>query len=159
MATATKTPAKRAASQTRTASAVKTVPTRTGAAVKGASKTVLKSASASVKGALAQADGPVAGNGAAASRKASKRVTNGAAGPAAHTIAKPSRARVKGNGELPPELAGDVQELARDTLHEGEVVRKTRASTDTEVAVPVQTGGLVSEVTRPAYWDKACVDL
>jgi DNA-3-methyladenine glycosylase II len=157
MATATKTPAKRAASHTRTASAVNTAHTRTGAAVKGASKTALKSASASVKG--AHADGPVAGNGSTASRKTPKRLTNGAAGPAAHTIARPSRVRVKGNGELPPELAGDVQELARDTLHEGEGVRKTRASTDTEVAVPVQIGGLVPEVTRPAYWDKACVDL
>ncbi len=66
---------------------------------------------------------------------------------------------MKGNGELPAELAGDVQELALDTLHEGEIVRKSRASTDTEVAVPVQIGGLAPEVTRPAYWDKASADL
>ncbi|NIF81140.1 DNA-3-methyladenine glycosylase 2 family protein, partial [Paraburkholderia sp. Cy-641] len=59
----------------------------------------------------------------------------------------------------------------------GEVVRKTRASAAaasaasangeaagagalaSEVAVPVQIGGLAPEVTRPAYWDKACADL
>jgi DNA-3-methyladenine glycosylase II len=67
---------------------------------------------------------------------------------------------------LPAELSGDVQELARDT-NPGEVVRKTRASASaggeaagaSEVAVPVQVGGLTPEVTRPAYWDKACADL
>jgi DNA-3-methyladenine glycosylase II len=168
MATATKTPAKRAASQTRTASAVKTAAktaaktdsTRNGAAVKGASKTTaLKSASASVKDGLAQADGQTSARRAAAPRKSAKRMTNGAAGPAVHAASKPSRARAKGTGEVPPELADDVQELARDTLHDGEIVRKTRATNDTEVAVPVQIGGLAPEVTRPAYWDRACADL
>jgi DNA-3-methyladenine glycosylase II len=165
MATATKTPAKRAASQTRTASAVKaavksagkTERTRNGAAVKGASKTTaLKSASASVKDGLAHADGHTSARRGAVPKKSAKRLTNGAAG---HALTRPSRARAKGNGEVPPDLAGDVQELARDTLHEGEIVRKTRASTDTEVAVPVQIGGLAPEVTRPAYWDRACADL
>jgi DNA-3-methyladenine glycosylase II len=60
---------------------------------------------------------------------------------------------------VPPELADDVQELARDTPHDGEVVRKARASSETEVAVPVQIGGLAPDETRPAYWDKACADL
>jgi DNA-3-methyladenine glycosylase II len=30
---------------------------------------------------------------------------------------------------------------------------------DADVTVPVQVGGLTPEVTRPAYWDKACADL
>jgi DNA-3-methyladenine glycosylase II len=51
-----------------------------------------------------------------------------------------------------------VQALVRDPQHEGEVVRKSRAITP-EAAVPVQIGGLKPEVTRPAYWDKACADL
>jgi DNA-3-methyladenine glycosylase II len=84
---------------------------------------------------------------------------NGAAGPTEPALARAARARMKGNGELPAELAGDVHELLADTLHEGEVIRKSRVSTDSEVAVPVQIDGLASEVTRPAYWDKACADL
>jgi DNA-3-methyladenine glycosylase II len=72
---------------------------------------------------------------------------------------------------LPAELAGDVQELARVAKtrenQEGEIVRKTRASSSaggeaasaSEVAVPVQIAGLAPEVTRPDYWDKACADL
>jgi DNA-3-methyladenine glycosylase II len=89
-----------------------------------------------------------------------KRALNGASHQP-HKVAKPVRkSHVKPNGALPAAvLAGDVQELARDTLHDGEVVRKTRASTTTEVAVPVQIGGLTPEVTRPPYWDRACADL
>jgi DNA-3-methyladenine glycosylase II len=64
-----------------------------------------------------------------------------------------------GNGVVPAELVDDAQELARDELHEGEVVRKTRVLDDADVTVPVQVGGLTPEVTRPAYWDKACADL
>jgi DNA-3-methyladenine glycosylase II len=147
MATATKTPAKRAASQTRTASAVKRV--RTDSAAKGTAKAAGKSLSASAKG----------GAHTAPRKTAAKRVLNGAAGPAEPTPVKASRSRAKGNGELPAELAGTEQTFEADTLHDGEVVRKTRASVDTEVAVPVQIGGLAPEVTRPAYWDKACADL
>jgi DNA-3-methyladenine glycosylase II len=93
-----------------------------------------------------------------------KRALNGAS---AHApAAKRTRAsRAKANGVLPAGLAGDVQELAREG--QGEVVRKTRASaaaggegsSASEVAVPVQIGGLTPEVTRPDYWDKACADL
>ncbi|HEY4350753.1 MAG TPA: DNA-3-methyladenine glycosylase [Paraburkholderia sp.] len=145
MATATKTPAKRAASQTRTASAVKRA-----RADNAAQNTVKRAA----KG------GAQTGAQAAPRKAAAKRVLNGAAGPAEAAQAKASRSRAKaGNGELPAELAGAEQAFEADTLHEGEVVRKTRASVDTEVAVPVQIGGLAPEVTRPAYWDKACADL
>jgi len=164
MATATKTPAKRAASQTRTASAVKAVRTSNGAAAKGASKTTARksssaSASASTRDGLAHTEAQTAGKNGAAPRKSAKRLTNGAAGPAEHSAAKPARARAKGNGEVPAELAGDVQELARDTQHDGETVRKTRAASEIEVAVPVQIGGLAPDETRPAYWDRACADL
>jgi DNA-3-methyladenine glycosylase II len=151
MATATKTPAKRAASQTRTASAVKRV--RADSAAKGTAKAAGKSVSASVKG----------GAQTAPRKSAAKRGLNGAAGPAEAAPVKASRSRAaksnSGNGELPAELAGSEQAFEADTLHDGEVVRKTRASVDTEVAVPVQIGGLAPEVTRPAYWDKACADL
>ncbi|GAB7523747.1 DNA-3-methyladenine glycosylase family protein [Paraburkholderia sp. 2C] len=147
MATATKTPAKRAASQTRTASAVKRA--RADNAAQNAAQHQVKRA---------------AKGGTQTPRKAAaKRVLNGAARPAEATPVRASRSRAKaaasGNGELPAELAGTQQTFEADTLHEGEVVRKTRASVDTEVAVPVQIGGLAPEVTRPAYWDRACVDL
>ncbi|WP_341315090.1 DNA-3-methyladenine glycosylase [Paraburkholderia sp. IMGN_8] len=161
MATATKTPAKRAASQTNAAAAAKSTRTSTRAgsvAVKKASsKATLVAAKTGASAATGATKKPVvkrALNGASAHAPASKRAKT----------QRPSRA--KGNGALPAELAGDVQGLARDA-HEGEVVRKTRSSgnaggeaaSDIEVAVPVQIGGLTPEVTRPAYWDKACADL
>jgi DNA-3-methyladenine glycosylase II len=152
MATATKTPAKRAASQTRTASAVKRA--RSDNAAQNEVKRTAKSGAQT---------GTQAGAQAAPRKAGAKRVLNGAAGPAEATPARTSRSRAKaaasGNGALPAELAGTEQAFEADSLHEGEVVRKTRASVDTEVAVPVQIGGLAPEVTRPAYWDKACADL
>ncbi|PQV53488.1 DNA-3-methyladenine glycosylase [Paraburkholderia sp. BL21I4N1] len=162
MATATKTPAKRATSQTNAAAAAKS--TRTSA----------RGGSGAVKKASSKAGGAAAKSATGAAKKpAAKRVLNGASAPAsASASASAQRAkapRVKSNGALPAELAGDVQELARVTQegHEGEVVRKTRASSSaggegasaSEVAVPVQIGGLTPEETRPAYWDKACADL
>ncbi|AXE92059.1 MULTISPECIES: endonuclease III domain-containing protein [Paraburkholderia] len=164
MATATKTPAKRATSQTNAAAAAKS--TRTSAR---AGSSAVKKVSSKAAGAPAKTSASAA---AGATKKAAvKRALNGASAHAHAPVAKraktPSRTvRAKSNGALPPELAGDVQELARDT-HEGEVVRKTRVSSNaggpaasaTEVAVPVQIGGLTPEVTRPAYWDKACADL
>jgi len=100
----------------------------------------------------------------AAFKSTAKRALNGSS---AHApVAKRVKAsRAKANGVLSAELAGDLQELARDG--QGEVVRKTRASASaggegsnaSEVAVPVQIGGLTPEVTRPDYWDKACADL
>ena len=157
MATATKTPAKRATSQTNAAAAAKS--TRTSA----------RPGSGAVKKASSKTAGVTAKTAAGASKKtAVKGALNGAS---AHApAAKRAKAlRAKGNGALPAELTGDVQELARVSTegHEGEVVRKTRASATaggeaaraSEVAVPVQIGGLTPEVTRPAYWDKACADL
>jgi DNA-3-methyladenine glycosylase II len=149
MATATKTPSKRAASKTGAAAAVKSIRARSGSAVKAVPAAAKVAAKA----------------GAAAKKTPVKRALNGASthAPKLARGAKASRApRVKnhaGNGAVPAELADGVQELARDTLHEGEVVRKTRALDDAEVAVPVQVGGLTPEVTRPDYWNKACADL
>jgi DNA-3-methyladenine glycosylase II len=154
MATATKTPAKRAASQTSTSAAVKATRARSGNAAKAPAGTA-----------------KVAGKtDSTASKTTVKRGLNGtgahAVVPKATRLAKPARAArskndgINGaNGTLPVEVKGDAQELARDALHEGEVVRKSRALDDANVTVPVQVGGLTPEVTRPAYWDKACADL
>ncbi|WP_025600932.1 DNA-3-methyladenine glycosylase family protein [Burkholderia sp. WSM2230] len=171
MATATKTPAKRATSQTNAAAAAKS--TRTSA----------RTASGAVKAASSKGAGAAAKSAAGAAKKtAVKRALNGASEPASHAAAKRAKASsvkasrgkgasgISGNGALPAELAGDVQELARVAKtqdgQEGEIVRKTRASssaaggeTASEVAVPVQIGGLTPEATRPDYWDKACADL
>ncbi|SIT37745.1 HhH-GPD family protein [Paraburkholderia ribeironis] len=161
MATATKTPAERAASQKNAQAAAK--PTRSSA----------RAGSGAVQKASSKAAGMAAKNAAAAAsgdaqKTAAKRALNGASAPTSATsAAKRARtSRAKGNGALPADLAGDVQELARGASA-GEVVRKTRASASvdgeaadaSEVAVPVQIGGLTPEVTRPAYWDKACADL
>ncbi|HEX3636155.1 MAG TPA: DNA-3-methyladenine glycosylase [Paraburkholderia sp.] len=166
MATATKTPAKRATSQTNAAAAAKS--TRTSAragssAIKNASS---KTAGVAAKtGARAAAGATTTAVAGAAKKAGVKRALNGASAHAP-VVARAKASRAKSNGVLPAELAGEVQELARDT-HEGEVVRKTRASSSAggeaasaaELAVPVQVGGLTPEVTRPAYWDKACADL
>jgi DNA-3-methyladenine glycosylase II len=157
MATATKTPAKRAASQTNAPAAAKSTRTSARTGSGAVSKTSSKAAGVAAK----TAEG-------AAKKTAAKRALNGAS---AHApLAKRAKApRAKSNGALPAELAGDVQELARVNVegHEGEVVRKTRtsgtasgeAASASDVVVPVQIAGLTPEVTRPAYWDKACADL
>ncbi|ADG15885.1 DNA-3-methyladenine glycosylase family protein [Paraburkholderia atlantica] len=176
MATATKTPAKRAASQSSAAAAASAAAAKSTRASTRAGDGAIDKASSKAGGAAAKA------GSAAAKKSAAKRLLNGAGGAgtdAAHApVAKRAKtaSRAKGNGAVPAELAGDVQELARDT-NAGEVVRKTRvsaasasttsaggeaagvASLANEVAVPVQIGGLAPEVTRPAYWDKACADL
>ena len=54
--------------------------------------------------------------------------------------------------------ADAAQVLVRDPQNDGEIVRKSRAIT-AEKAVSVQTPGLSAEAARPAYWDKACADL
>ena len=157
MATATKTPAKRAASQTNAAAAAKS--TRTSA----------RTGSGAVRKASSKAAGVAAKTAAgAATKTAVKRGLNGAS---AHA---PSREAREGAAcEEQWRLAGRTGRRragarARSVEgHEGEVVRKTRASATaggeaasaSEVAVPVQIGGLTPEVTRPAYWDKACADL
>ncbi|MBB5498963.1 DNA-3-methyladenine glycosylase [Paraburkholderia sp. MM5384-R2] len=183
MATATKTPAKRAASQTSAAAAA------SAAAASAAAAQSTRAGGGAVDKAPSKAGGTAAkADSAAAKKSAAKRSLNGAGTEAAHAPAKRAKtaSRAKGNGALPAklaaELAGDVQELVRDK-NAGEVVRKTRvsatsatsatsastasaggeaagvASLANEVAVPVQIGGLAPEVTRPAYWDKACADL
>jgi DNA-3-methyladenine glycosylase II len=122
-------------------------------AVNGAAHTIArksvakKAASAAAAGAATLAG---SGNGAARTGKA-----------AAPAPASRKRAAANGAGAKLPAAKGEgasVQALVRDPQHEGEVVRKSRAITP-EAAVPVQIGGLKPEVTRPAYWDKACADL
>jgi DNA-3-methyladenine glycosylase II len=154
MATATKTPAKRAASKTSAAAAVKTTRARSGSAAKaspGTAKLAGKPGSTARKTPVKRA---LNGTGAHAGASKVTRLAQ---------PARPARDRSHGingaNGVLPVEPKDDAQELARDAMHEGEVVRKSRALDDATVAVPVQVGGLTLEVTRPAYWDKACADL
>ena len=149
MASATKTLAKRASSQTGAAAAVKSTRPRSGSAAKASPATA-----------------KVAGKTGSTEKKAPvQRALNGASAHAPKLVrnAKAPRAsRQKkhgGNGVVPAELVDDAQELACDDLHEGEVVRKTRVLDDADVTMPVQVGGLTPEVTRPAYWDKACADL
>ncbi|ACC70571.1 DNA-3-methyladenine glycosylase [Paraburkholderia phymatum] len=148
MATATKTPAKRAASQSDAASKVRAVRARSGVSAKGAAKVAVKSASA--KGAKA---------GALARPASVRSKGNGAEAPEA--AVKPSRARtahLKGNGSLPAELAGDLRELAHDA-QEAEPVRKPRAAVAPAESADAVQAAQPSGVTRPAYWDKACADL
>ncbi|MEX3639932.1 DNA-3-methyladenine glycosylase [Paraburkholderia sp. BR14320] len=175
MATATKTPAKRAASQTSAATAAS-------AAAAKSTRASTRAGDGAIDRASSKAGGAAKAGSAAAKKSAVKRSLNGAGGAGTEAAHAPAAKRAKtasptkGNGAVPAELAGDVQELARDT-NAGEVVRKTRvsaasastvsaggeaagvASLANEVAVPVQIGGLAPEVTRPAYWDKACADL
>ncbi|WP_133648407.1 DNA-3-methyladenine glycosylase family protein [Paraburkholderia flava] len=156
MATATKTQAKRAASQTGAAPVTKTTHAKSGA------RAPQRATSHAAK----------AANGAAKKTAAKRGTLNGDAShvpklsrstrtPAAdvRTKAAPGKRAAKANGALPDALADGAQEFTVDELHDGEIVRKSRATTDTEVAVPVQIGGLAPEVTRPIYWDKACADL
>ncbi|SAL62859.1 HhH-GPD superfamily base excision DNA repair protein [Caballeronia terrestris] len=148
MATARKAPAKRAASARNAAPVTKST-RRT------------------------QAKAPAkAGNGATRKTTAKKAATdevtltgrgNGVArtGKASATAAPASRKRagMKGNGEAAgASTPASATALVRDPQHEGEVVRKSRAVT-ADAAVPVQIAGLKAEITRPAYWDKACTDL
>jgi DNA-3-methyladenine glycosylase II len=149
MASATKTLAKRAASQTGAAAAVKSTRPRSGSAAKASPATA-----------------KVAGKtGGPAKKTPVRRALNGSSAHApkpARGAKAPRTSRANnhgGNGAVPAEPVDDAQELARDELHDGEVVRKTRVLDDADVAVPAQVGGLTQEVTRPAYWDKACADL
>jgi DNA-3-methyladenine glycosylase II len=156
MATARKAPAKRAAAQ---ASAAEDKPTRarSSAATKGSAA----KASAG-NGEVAEKVLPVAKK-APAKKASARRSLNGALNGAPKAVrpsrAKASPARGKANGAEPPDPADGAQEIVRDAQHDGEVVRKTRAGSPTEAAVPVQIGGLAPSVTRPEYWDKACADL
>lgn len=156
MATATKTQAKRAASQTGAAPVTKTTHAKSGArAPQRATSHAAKAANGAAKKTAAKR-GTLNGD-ASHAPKLSRSTRTPAAD--ARTKAAPGKRAAKANGALPDVLADGAQEFAVDELHDGEIVRKSRATTDTEVAVPVQIGGLAPEVTRPIYWDKACADL
>jgi DNA-3-methyladenine glycosylase II len=147
MATPTKTPARKAASQKSATAAVKSIRARSGQASEPPRGKVRAAAK------ISSAEG-------SAGKAAGTRTLNGTPASKATKASGSARARAqRGNGEVPAELAGNVQEFAPDTLHEGEVVRKTRALSGTDAAAPVQVATLAPEVTRPAYWDKACADL
>ena len=166
MATATKTQARRAASKTGAAPVAKTTRARGGSAraPQGASKV----ATTAVNGAVHARAGAVAAK--KMSVKRSPGALNGDASRAPKVLKGSARAKqargagngsVRTNGTLPEALAGDVQALELDALRDSEVtaVRKSQVVSDIEVAGPVQIDGLAPEVTRPAYWDKACADL
>jgi DNA-3-methyladenine glycosylase II len=141
MATARKTPAKRAASGSTAATHVKT--TRR-ASVKTPK---LAAPSAKVANGIDHGGGGVTGSnggqGVTRARKTAKP-------------AEPRAARAKGNGL--DDHADVVQVLVPDSKNEGEIVRKSRAI-HADKTEPVQTPGLLTEVARPAYWDRACADL
>jgi DNA-3-methyladenine glycosylase II len=145
MATARKAPAKRAAPK-KNAAAPRTLRDRkagTSAAGKGLDQQTM-------------AQGPVAHKRAAKSTRASQGA-NGAAQPKQKVRARAAKA--KGNGAASPDDALGIQTLTRDAAQEGEIVRKTRAGSNTEASVPVQIGGLEPVVAPPAYWERACADL
>ena len=128
MATARKTPAKRAASGSTAATDVKSIRR---ALVK--TPKVAKPSAKAVNGSAQGDGGDHDGHGSARARKL-----------------------VKSNGL---DDHGDVaQLLVPDSRHEGEIVRKSRAI-HADKTEPVQTPGLLTEVARPAYWDRACADL
>ncbi|MGH8781190.1 DNA-3-methyladenine glycosylase family protein [Paraburkholderia sp.] len=146
MVTATKTQAKRAASQTGAAPVTKATRAKSGSA-----RAPQRATSHAAK----------AANGVAKKTAAKRGMLNGDASHAPK-LSRPTRAPAEGrtkaaagkragkaNGALPDAHVDDARQVAVDELH----------IIDTEVAVPVQIGGLAPEVTRPAYWDKACADL
>jgi DNA-3-methyladenine glycosylase II len=161
MATATKTPAKRAASESNAAAKVKAVRAGSGVAAKGTAKVAVKSASAKgVKAGLHVARKTASSHGVLA-KPVPKRLSNGA-DQSEQAVVKASRARAahaKGNGALAAELAGDLRDLPAEG-HEAESTRKPRvAASSQEGAEPAHGEPQSDVVTRPAYWDKACADL
>ncbi|KQR90413.1 DNA repair protein [Burkholderia sp. Leaf177] len=182
MATARKTPAKRAASGSK--AATDTTVTR---------RANVKASTAASKPLAKRLNG--AADGASGKTASAKRLVNGATFDDAPAANGATRARKtvragaakaslkKANGEAAKLLDvktteadvadGAAQALVRDPQAEGEIVRKSRAITP-EKAVPVkavavktvpvktvsvQTPGLSPEAARPEYWDKACADL
>jgi DNA-3-methyladenine glycosylase II len=136
MATARKAPAKRAAPK-RTAAASKAVRSRDA-------------------GVSVAANGLDEGTTVKRAAKAATRAShepNGAKAPMARA------AKAKSNGAVSPHNGDDAQTRTRDAAHDGEIVRKARAGSNEEPALPVQTADLQPVVARPAYWDRACADL
>jgi DNA-3-methyladenine glycosylase II len=174
MATARKTPAKRAASGSIATPAskvarrtqVKTSNVSTpeaklanGAAHDGERKTVSKKRA--VNGVVH--DGAAKTNGLVRARKTVRATAP--SGSAKVALKKMSRkVSTDGNGVLDVKAdetdvgANATQALVRAPQTDGEIVRKSRAIT-AEKTVPVQTPGLSAEAARPEYWDKACADL
>jgi DNA-3-methyladenine glycosylase II len=171
MATARKTPAKRAASGSIAAPEIK-VTRRAQLKTSAVSKPLAKRGNGAADDVQRKsASKKRAGNGAvqadAAHDGAGK--TNGTVRARKTVRASAPKASLKktngeANGALDvkateADVAADVaQALVRDPQGDGEIVRKSRAIT-TEKTVPVQTPGLSAEAARPAYWDKACADL
>jgi DNA-3-methyladenine glycosylase II len=149
MATARKTPAKRAASGSNATIELKSTrraQVRTPKAAKPSAKVV---------------NGHGAANGGTR-RVAAKKAATAASGASAQAGA--AKKSAKPNGALPvDERARDesAQALVREPKPDGEIVRKSRVLTSaaSDKTVPVQTPGLAPEVARPAYWDRACADL
>jgi DNA-3-methyladenine glycosylase II len=154
MATATKTPAKRAASQTGAAAEVQPTRARSGNAAKSVSSgNAVKSASPSEKVAVSDSHTPAKHTLNGASGRGPK-----ARGNTALNGAKSSKT-LQGNGAVPADLDDNATETARDPLHEVETGRRLRGSSAAEVVAPAPDCGLTREVIRPPYWDKACADL
>lgn len=145
MATARKTPAKRAASGSSATSdgrAVRRASAGTSKGIKPSAKAVNGAAHGAkpAAGALNGA-GPAVANGAVRARK---------------SVVRKSAAAL--DATLDAASSHATPALVRDPQKEGEIVRKSRVVT-AEKSLPVQTPGLSAEVARPAYWDKACADL
>ncbi len=150
MATARKTPVKRPASGSAAAPATKRASsaqsktttqkidgaTHDGAATTGR-KTATKRVSASSKITVKRS----ASRGNSASKAGSEEA---------------EAAPLKANGHAIASDAGAQSMVAGG--HQGEITRKSRVVT-ADGKVPVQIGGLVPEIKRPDYWDRACADL
>jgi DNA-3-methyladenine glycosylase II len=172
MATARKTPAKRAASGS-TAATETTVTRRASVKKSTASKPLAKRFNGVDDGVSGKVVSKKRGvNGAAHEDALASNAANAANGTARarKTVraGAPKALLKKTNGEAAraPDVkateadvtAEAAQALVRGPQADGEIVRKSRAVT-AEKTVPVQTPGLAPEAVRPEYWDKACADL
>ncbi|OTP69767.1 DNA-3-methyladenine glycosylase family protein [Caballeronia sordidicola] len=169
MATARKTPAKRAASGS-TAATETTATRRANVKTSTASKPLAKRLNGAADGAAGKtASKKRAVNGAAHEDVSKANAANGTARARkpVHTGALKASPKTA-NGDAAraidvkvneADLAADSsQALVRDPQADGAIVRKSRAIT-AEKSVPVQTPGLAPEAARPEYWEKACADL
>lgn len=165
MATARKTPAKRAASGSTAAPPSKV-----------ARRAQVKTSKVSAEAKLANGAGHDGERKTASNKRAVNGVThdgvaktNGLARARKTVRATAPKASLKkaaahANGALDVKAdetgisAGATQALVRAPQNDGEIVRKSRVIT-AEKSVPVQTPGLSAEAARPEYWDKACADL
>jgi DNA-3-methyladenine glycosylase II len=157
MATARKTPAKRAASGSNAATGLastRRAQVKTPKATKPSAKVVNGKTAHGANGAA---------NGVADTVTRRRAVAK-----KAPQSAEPKLARAKANGALPvgdvahdEEARASTQALVREPKPDAEIVRKSRVLTSavSDKTVPVQTSGLAPEVARPEYWDKACADL